>query len=548
MFRAKYRNNIDKLIYMDGYYFDRSTMAVEDFFIRDLINKPNLEGFYGEKVYKAQDLKDNNMNSSRPLNEQDTIDMGQNKLRLNENKKYRHDNIQLNEEDTLDVGKLENERYGGIKTDENNNEHVNDNVNKFITEKSTKDSIVTNTAGFNNERRGTKESNAVLNTSVRNNNLQNEQISEENESEGDDDEEHEDNIHNNHNKDPEVEEGERKKLKITGSQFLTIREEEEEKGVDLGKKKSMFKHEKLKDSGVNTNKQSQEQVIADDAVSDYKSTDINFAKPVKVETNNNKEEEKILEKKNTILSDNEPVVKPVKKKKQRLLNKVSVVKKHSIVDNLSKRNSLTSNNILLSNADNNPKTGNNEDLQQSQAVVNKTLSKSNLQESSKYQASQQEAPGKAEFIHNNNNIVMNNNFLSGGGEENTNNVNTGDQLNTGADRKDIEERIKNTTITLNDYDRLKAKEAVYFDRRSFMKYFRDEMIRNHSLLGVFIKFSIVNPSYIRVFKLFVMFNMIYGFNAIVYTDDYIDLLAENQTVKFIKTRFSISLQPFQECY
>jgi hypothetical protein len=122
---------------------------------------------------------------------------------------------------------------------------------------------------------------------------------------------------------------------------------------------------------------------------------------------------------------------------------------------------------------------------------------------------------------NNNVIINNNNFLN----NTTNSVNHVEV----ADIK-ISDESKNA-ITVTDYDKLSPEEAIKYDRRTFKKYFTDETIKHHTIIGLVIKDSIKDPIYIRLFKFFVLCHMIYGFNAITYTDDYIDLLAENRTVK-----------------
>jgi hypothetical protein len=124
---------------------------------------------------------------------------------------------------------------------------------------------------------------------------------------------------------------------------------------------------------------------------------------------------------------------------------------------------------------------------------------------------------------NTDDVVINNNYLN---EHNT-------TVPIIPDRKTIEQRIKNSILTLHDYDRLSSEEVLKHDRRDFKKYFQDELLRNHSIYSIIMKYSIEDPIFIRVFKLFILLLMIYGFNAVTYTDDYIDLLAMHATVKFI---------------
>jgi hypothetical protein len=124
-------------------------------------------------------------------------------------------------------------------------------------------------------------------------------------------------------------------------------------------------------------------------------------------------------------------------------------------------------------------------------------------------------------------IVINNNFV------NSTNNNIINPLDSAHEKAAIEEAIKNSLISVHDYDKLKAEEALKHDKRSFGRFFSDMISQHHTLLSIFMKLSIIDPVYIRIFKFFAICHMIYGFNAIMYTDDYIELLATNQTVKFI---------------
>jgi hypothetical protein len=89
-------------------------------------------------------------------------------------------------------------------------------------------------------------------------------------------------------------------------------------------------------------------------------------------------------------------------------------------------------------------------------------------------------------------------------------------------------------ITLHDYEQLRPEDAILYDTRSFCKYYIDEVIQHHSLVSLFLKQSILDPSYMRVFKFVIICHYIYGFNAIFCTDDYIDLIALKGTVILLK--------------
>jgi hypothetical protein len=114
----------------------------------------------------------------------------------------------------------------------------------------------------------------------------------------------------------------------------------------------------------------------------------------------------------------------------------------------------------------------------------------------------------------NENVVINNHFVN---TENQNSQSEGKPQ-------------KHDEITLNDYELLNAEEAITHDQRSFCKFYTDEVTKHNTIVSLISKISIFDPPCMRVFKFFILCHMLYGFNAIVHTDDYIDLLFTHQTV------------------
>jgi hypothetical protein len=82
--------------------------------------------------------------------------------------------------------------------------------------------------------------------------------------------------------------------------------------------------------------------------------------------------------------------------------------------------------------------------------------------------------------------------------------------------------IKSKDITMMDYETLTHDERFKFDNRTFTKYLWDSMTRRNMILSIFYKYSVIDPSYIRVGKLVFAINLIFGFNAILFDDQYID--------------------------
>jgi hypothetical protein len=99
--------------------------------------------------------------------------------------------------------------------------------------------------------------------------------------------------------------------------------------------------------------------------------------------------------------------------------------------------------------------------------------------------------------------------------------------------KTIEKNYKQYSITIPDLDYLHHNERLKYDKRDFKKYLKDDLIKTHSLFSMLCKYSITDPIGIRTSKIIFMFSFIFGYNALLYNDDYIDFNREHTTVKFI---------------
>jgi hypothetical protein len=90
-------------------------------------------------------------------------------------------------------------------------------------------------------------------------------------------------------------------------------------------------------------------------------------------------------------------------------------------------------------------------------------------------------------------------------------------------------KTKNTInqVTMRDYESLILNERLTYDNRALFTYLKDIIVRYNLVISLFYKDSIVDPSYIRVAKLFFLANLIFATNSILFTENYIELRASN---------------------
>jgi hypothetical protein len=117
---------------------------------------------------------------------------------------------------------------------------------------------------------------------------------------------------------------------------------------------------------------------------------------------------------------------------------------------------------------------------------------------------------------NYNNVKIFNNFVGDGVTTiaNTNHVN----------------RVYNPNVTMKDYESLTMFERIKYDKRTFGRYLWDTMMRRNIIISVILKHSISDPIYIRVAKAVLSFSLIFGLNAYLYDDYYIDTRAMSTNV------------------
>jgi len=81
---------------------------------------------------------------------------------------------------------------------------------------------------------------------------------------------------------------------------------------------------------------------------------------------------------------------------------------------------------------------------------------------------------------------------------------------------------KSYSYSLHDYYYFTAQEKLTKDKRTFIKYFWDQLTNNHILFIFFFKKSVLISHSVRWFMLCVYCNLIFLFNAMLYTEDYIE--------------------------
>jgi hypothetical protein len=117
--------------------------------------------------------------------------------------------------------------------------------------------------------------------------------------------------------------------------------------------------------------------------------------------------------------------------------------------------------------------------------------------------------------NNNNNEAILNNYMG---------LNPSQEVQTVTETN----KTKNThQITMRDYESLTLNERLTYDNRTLFTYLKDIIVRYNLVVSLFYKNSIADPSYIRVAKLFFLANLIFTTNSILFTEDYIELRANN---------------------
>jgi hypothetical protein len=76
-------------------------------------------------------------------------------------------------------------------------------------------------------------------------------------------------------------------------------------------------------------------------------------------------------------------------------------------------------------------------------------------------------------------------------------------------------------ITIKDYEELECEE-LYLDERNFMTMLKDLLVLDHSLISLVYKRSLFDPAFIRLNQFAFECSLQFCFNALLFTDSYID--------------------------
>jgi hypothetical protein len=118
--------------------------------------------------------------------------------------------------------------------------------------------------------------------------------------------------------------------------------------------------------------------------------------------------------------------------------------------------------------------------------------------------------------HNNNNEAIRNNYME---------LNSNQEVQTPTETNKTKNDIHQ--VTMRDYESLALNERLTYDNRALFTYLKDIIVIYNLVISLFYKGSIVDPSYIRVAKLFFLVNLIFTTNSILFTEAYIELRANN---------------------
>jgi hypothetical protein len=495
--RLKYTNNINKLLYMDSSIFNRSHMTVEEYFGKE----PILGEIYNEENHMY--YKNDKLNTSRPLKDDPTVDLGDYGRKSHDNSQYFGDALnpvkpphnsfvtsrnaftskfnskleKVTTTKTLPQPEIPEDRNNSFDNNDDRRSSITNMINNLLEEKEIERSKKSKNSYKIEKKLSFENSSKKLRFNKS------------------DIIEHEDKL----SEETIVKIPSFNTSKIDSHEFLKLKENDQS---DINKHSN---------DGLNDGNNDNASVIAVKKHSENNFSEINFSK--KIEENvesQNTEEDKInkADSSEKLKNDETP-----DREKDQMVNPNN--------DNYE----LNDNEIVNSERDIKDHERHNDDITFKQ------------RDDLLLQTDTQNTNDNADVCEKNNsilkkhnNIVINNNFVNlnttGGGNNNTHHLEK---------EKSIEYTVKKFLITMKDYDKLRPEELIKYDRRSLCKYIYDELRRYHIIASIFLKYSIIDPIYIRLFKFFIICHMLYGFNAIMYTDDYIDSLARNNTVNFFNS-------------
>lgn len=95
---------------------------------------------------------------------------------------------------------------------------------------------------------------------------------------------------------------------------------------------------------------------------------------------------------------------------------------------------------------------------------------------------------------------------------------------------DTKSSTSKPVLTLKDYETMKFEDLILYDKRSFVTYFIQTFMIEHSILEIIFIRSLLIPKLIRILLLFSCFSIDFTLNAVFYSDDYISSKYTNSRV------------------
>ena len=124
---------------------------------------------------------------------------------------------------------------------------------------------------------------------------------------------------------------------------------------------------------------------------------------------------------------------------------------------------------------------------------------------------------KKEYDSENHNGIIN---------SNTNNIALNNHNNTNNTNNNSHKKL-----TKKDLDNLPFKEQLKHDKRSTPRFIWEGLKSNHFVLNLFCSRSLINPFYIRFFRLMFSLSINLSFSAVFYSDQYIEKRAKHTTLE-----------------
>jgi hypothetical protein len=98
-------------------------------------------------------------------------------------------------------------------------------------------------------------------------------------------------------------------------------------------------------------------------------------------------------------------------------------------------------------------------------------------------------------------------------------------------------------IVPKDYEKLESWDIIRYDRRGFFRFLWDSLLQEHPAINLAFRKSLLEPIFLRIVSIVTLINLTFAFNAIFFTDDYIEKRADSSE----EERKSFFFTFYQEC-